>query len=213
MGLKLGASEDKDYTPIPEGFHHAVCYAVYDLGTQELEWEGEVNTRKEMMIMWELPKVRIEIDKGSEIVVLPKSISRRFNQSLHSASAFRKLLRSWRGKDLSGQELKNKFSVKSLLGANGLAQIIHNTSKTTGKTYARLEMIMPLTEDMNILKPENEPRYFDFDEGGDLPEQTPEWVRDIIAKSPEWQERQFMKEDSFNELNPPPETQEPPWQE
>ena len=59
--MKVNAGSNKQSDPVPAGVHHAVCYAVIDLGTQD---PGNPTFRpsRKVMILWELPYETIATD-------------------------------------------------------------------------------------------------------------------------------------------------------
>ena len=71
MGLTASDKGGQDFDPINEGMHHAICYAVYDLGKQYNEKYSK--SEHKCVIIWELPDERIEING----VDLPRAKSRR----------------------------------------------------------------------------------------------------------------------------------------
>ena len=42
------------YTPAPAGTHIAICVKVIDLGTQRVEWQGDVKLQHKVLLAWEL---------------------------------------------------------------------------------------------------------------------------------------------------------------
>lgn len=165
------------FSPAPAGLHHAICTAIYDLGTQYSERFD--NSAHKVLIQWELPNERIEIDGESK----PRAISKQYTLSLHEKATLRKDLETWRGKGFSGKELLG-FDISKLLGVNCQIQIIHNTKGE--KTYANISAILPLQKGMNKLSPENPLREFSIDDS-EVPDGTPEWIEKIINNSEERQ--------------------------
>jgi len=180
MALTAKDKGGVDFDPTPEGMHQAIAIGIYDLGTQFSEKFGK--SAHKCLLMWELPDVRIDIEKDGETVNLPRAISKQYTVSLHEKSALRKDLQTWRGKSFTVDELKG-FNVLNVLGANGTLQVIHN--KKDDKTYANVAAIMPLVSGEKK-KPENPLRSFSFETDEFPPEGTPEWVLDIIKQSDEW---------------------------
>ena len=170
-----------DYTPVDEGMHRAVCYSVYDLGTHYQEAYGK-NVHK-VLIIWELPDERIDIERDGKMLNLPRAISRRFTLSLHKKSDLRKTLESWRGKTFTPEELKG-FDLTKLLGVNGTIQVLHN--KVGEKTYANIINVVPLMKGMEKIQPENPMKYFSFEESTNLPDGIPDWISEIIKSANEW---------------------------
>lgn len=184
MGLHAKDKGDgKDIDPVKQGMHQAICYGVYDLGTQFNEVFG--NTSHQSYLQFELPSERLEIEKDGEKLNLPRTISLMTRLSLHEKSNLRKHLETWRGKAFTREELQG-FNLEKLLGVNCILQILHKTKND--KTYANISAIMPLTKLEKKMTPENQLAFFSFEDGGDIPENTPEWIVKIIHKSEEWKQ-------------------------
>lgn len=188
-----------DFDPIPQGLHEAVCYAVFDLGTHHSEkWNKD---RHEVVVIWELPSQRIEIERDGSMVDLPRAISRRFTLSLHSKADLRKNLESWRGRKFTEAELKEGFDLKKLLEVNAQLNVIHNPSADGTRTYANISAVVPAPKGVK-LAPENPLGFFSFEEWPEkgIPVNTPEWIQEIIKQSKEF----------TGEMAPPNTEEEPP---
>lgn len=190
------------FDPVSQGLHHAICYAVYDLGTQYNEKFSKY-VRK-ILIGWEIPGERITIEKDGEQKDLPRAISKSYTNSLHEKSQLRKDLESWRGKAFTEHELEG-FDILKLLGANCMIQVIHK--KKDDKTYANVANIVSLPKGMEKKETENPHKWFSFEEGMDIPDNTPQWIIDIIKSSGEWQ---TSHGGMTREVSPPVEDGIPP---
>jgi hypothetical protein len=180
MGL-VAKDKGGGFDPVEAGVHHAICYGVVDLGTQFSEVYN--NETHKVLIVWELPFERIVIE-GKD---LPRAISRRFTLSLGTKANLRGVLESWRGRSFTEKELEG-FDLKNLLGANCQINVIHNTNN--GKTYANVSAVMPLPKGTEKRKNENEYQYFSMEDGIEIPDNLPEWMRDVISKSSECNPKQ-----------------------
>ena len=120
MGL---IATSKSYPPIEAGTHRAVCIAVIDLGTQYSEYYAKYSHK--VVIAWELPEIRIDIEKDGETKNLPRVISKTYVVSTHEKANFTKDLTSWRGRPFTKEERDN-FYIFKVLSANCLLQVIHN---------------------------------------------------------------------------------------
>ena len=182
MGLIASDTGGSSLPPIPEDIHHAICYAVYDLGTHYQEkWDKEVH---KVLIIFELPGQRIDIEKDEGKVNLPRAISKRYTLSLHQKADLRKDLESWRGKVFTEEELKG-FDLKKLLGINCNIQILHTNSD--GKTYSNISTVTKLPKNVKSKNPENKISFYSFEDGLEFPEEMPEWVQKICKDSKEYQ--------------------------
>jgi len=169
-------------TPIEAGTYQAICYMVCDLGTQFNEFFGSKN--RKVLIGWEMPKLRIEIEREGVPMDLPRVISKTYTLSLHEKSNLSKDLISWRGKSFTGEEAE-EFDVHKVLGVNCLLTII-NVEKNSN-LYANVSSVAKLMAGMTLLKPENPIIKYSMEEQGQvIPEGVYPWVKDIIKKSEEF---------------------------
>ena len=175
MGLVVKET-GQDFEPIPAGTHQAVCYRIWDLGTQP---GGKWDPKRQILIAWELPEQRIEIDDKD----LPKSLSRRFTNSLHKKSTLRPFLEGWRGKPFTGDELEG-FDLTNVLGVNCMIQVMHKDSN--GRTFANVTAAMPLMQGFEKKEPENSTLCWSLEDGSPIPKETPEWICKLIEGSQEW---------------------------
>lgn len=183
LTAKSEGDTGKSYDPIPEDTYQAICYAIYDLGTQYNQIFDSMSHK--VLVCWEIPEVRIEFEKDGEQVNLPRAISKEFTLSLHPKSNLYATLVNWRGKDFTPQELFG-FDIEKLLGANCMLQVIHKKSKDGKKVYANVGTVSKLYKSIEPLKAENKLRSFSFEDGGSPPEDTPEWILKKIQAAQEW---------------------------
>src|SRR5688572_23597028 len=110
-----------NFTPAPEGVHHAVCVDVIAAWqVPRKDPKGEEYKRDEVTIVWQLDKQNP--DNGNKRF----QVRRIFGLSLSKKSQLRPFLESWRGRAFTDDELKNGFDVEKLIGVNCNLQIIHN---------------------------------------------------------------------------------------
>ena len=186
MGIiaKNTGSEIK-YDPVPQGLHNAICYGIFDIGTHRNK-NYDVDQHK-IIIVWELPDQRIDIEKDGEKKNLPRAFSNEYTLSLGENSYLRRDLESWRARGFTAQELKG-FDIVKLLGVPCQLNIIHKPSKTDPeKIYANLSGVVKAIEGYDN-KPENPLIYYSIEEHGkDIPEGIPEWIVNKIKQSKEFQ--------------------------
>ncbi len=185
MSLIAKSSGGGNYDPVPEGVHIAVCYAVYDIGQH---WNTRYNKMEQkILVMWEIPEERIEIERDGKKLNLPRGISNRYTLSLNEKATLRKALESWRGKKFTDEELGG-FDISKLIGAGCQINVIH--TEDNGNKYANISTIMPLPKGTKAPKPENEKVSYDMERDGHvLPKSCPEWVQKLIMSSHEWQNK------------------------
>lgn len=176
-------SQGSSYPPVEAGTHHAICYSIVDIGTQ-YNPRFDSSARK-VVITWELPDVRMDIEKDDRTFNLPRAISKTYTLSLHEKSNLIKDLTSWRGKGFTELELAG-FDVRKLIKANCLVQVIH--TEKGDKTYANVATVAKLMTGMAKKEPENPTVIYDMGTDGTVfPETMPEWIRKLIMKSEEMQ--------------------------
>ncbi len=136
----VGANDGQSFTPAPAGVHQAVCVDIVDLGIVEVTWQGKTKQQHKINVAWQIDEPR---DDGK-----PYLVFKRYTLSLSEKANLRKDLESWRGKKFTRDE-EMGFDVESVLGANCLLNIQHNTNGD--KTYANVVSIMPLVKGMGKL--------------------------------------------------------------
>lgn len=173
-----------DFEPMEPGTLPARCCGIWDLGTHYKQGQGWARSIHEILIQWEFPTRRIEID-GED---LPRVLSQRFTLSLHQKSNLRPMLEAWREKSFTQAELDGGFELKNVLCAPCKILVLHETGKD-GKEYANIKQVGKFPA--NETKPEFtiNPVYYDIEEHGlNIPEGTPEWIQDIIKDSDEYRQ-------------------------
>ena len=205
MGLMASDSgSGQTFDPLKEGLHQGICYAVYDLGTEHSErFNKDIH---KVIIIWELPDERIDIEKDGIEKNLPRAISKRYTLSLHEKATLRKDLETWRGRAFTNEELMG-FDLTKLLGINCNLQVIH--THKDDRTYANISTVIPLTDGQEKKQPENPISYFSFEDEMEIPNETPGWIQDIIKTSDEWKmqmhtnpENYYTDDPGFNEKAP-----------
>jgi len=181
-----------DFKRVPTGVHIGRCYSLIDLGTQRVEFQGEVKLQHKILIRWELfgedeagEPLTIDIDGR----VLPMTISKRYTLSLSTKARLRSDLESWRGRQFTDEEAQG-FDVSKLLGAYCLVNVTENTTDK-GKTYSNVASLTPLPGAMKHNKPEpvHANQRFDLDKPDmDLFKTFHENLQKTIQESAEWPE-------------------------
>lgn len=134
-------NEDKPREIHPEGQFASVCVDLVDLGMKVVEFPGAPKRAVQYcaFVFWtgEKNKAGFAMD-----------VSRELSVSFFDTSNLTKLLVAWRGKAFTDEERKAGLSLKTLVGKPCILSIVHNVSKTNGKTYANIGGIMPLMKGM-----------------------------------------------------------------
>jgi len=173
---------------IDAGTYAGVCCGIVDLGTQQSVYNGEERFRSELLIIFEIPDELIEINGENK----PRQVSRRFAKSVNEKSSFRAFLKSWRGYDFTESELED-FDMRSMLGAPGLLNIVHNVSKSNGNTYAHLDGASKPMKGMSVGKAENS-HYFNIgmEDSWQNFAKLADWVKELINKSEDCKHAPFV---------------------
>lgn len=145
------------FTPAPAGTHSAVCVDVIDLGIQQTSF-GEKHRAR---FVWEIDETNPEF--GAPFLVFAT-----MNVSLHENATMGELLRRWRGRDFTAEELEG-FDIENVLGAACLLTVEHNTGSDGVTVYANVSSAVPLAKGMAPLEPSgNYVREIDKDESKDV---------------------------------------------
>lgn len=192
MGLIASDTGGGDYKRVPPGVFIGRCIGVIDLGTQEVEFQGDKKQQHKMLIKWELfgddeagEPLTIDVDGQS----LPLTISKRYTVSLSDKARLRADLAAWRGRDFTPEELKT-FDVAKLAGAWCMVNVTHN--ETNGKTYSNIASLTPLPGALKNVKPAGvHPLViFDLDDPNMIAfDSFYEKLQDTIKASAEWKAR------------------------
>ena len=187
------------FAPVEAGTYPARCCAVIDLGLQHIEWQGQKKEQEKVMLMFELPTERIEVDGEDK----PRWLSVRYTVSLNEKAGLRKTLDAWRGKPMTADELKG-FNIGCLLNSPCMLTVV-NKEGSNGNLYANIGSIGKPMKGIPIPELENEALLFDMeaDDCEEVFKKLPEWIQDIIEESVTWKERKATftaKDDDDGEL-------------
>lgn len=181
--MHMPPKNDGDFTPAPSGTHTAICYRLIDLGTQRVEWQGQVKMQHKILIGWELPDEQTDDGK-------PFTIHQRYTYSSSEKARLRNDLEAWRGKAFQDSDFgPGGFDIRNILGKGCLLSIVH--AEKDGKTYANLKSISALPKSMTVGQPANAIEYLPleaklFDE--EVFHSLSEGLQNVIKQSPEYQE-------------------------
>lgn len=161
----------------PIGLENATCVGVIDLGTQATDLYPK--PRRQVLLLFELQE--LIGPEGGEHEGEPFRVSLFATASLNAKSTLRKYLESWRGQAFTADELAG-FDLKKLLGHVCTLNLGFNSSgKVTVQGIARVR------KGDKIPPAKSEPVYFTFSEfNKEIYMGLHEWIRAIIAKSPEY---------------------------
>lgn len=173
MATYASDSGGKDFDPVPEGSHLAVCDMFVDLGLQDTNF----GTKHKIYLRWQIPSLRMKWTKDDIDHEGPMAIGSKFTLSLHQKAALRQILQSWRGKAFTPEELK-KFDVTTILGKPCLITVTHSP-KDDGGVYANVGAVAKLPPGVPAPTMEGEPLLYDTDNRGTFEKLRP-WLQDLI---------------------------------
>lgn len=178
MGAQTCGSENKttNYEIMEAGTYPMRCIQVVELGTHQVEYQGEMKDRKELMIVWETNEL---MEDGR-----PFTVNWRGTNSLNEKSKLYSMLTAWRGRKFTPEELKG-FELKNILDKCCLGNITKETSKS-GKDFNKVTGVMPLPKGMTCGDRHND--LVDFGIGDYNTEEANKlwpWVLKIISESHE----------------------------
>jgi hypothetical protein len=173
-------SAKSTFTPPPAGIHVARCFACIALGTRPA---GEMAAgRKRVLIMWEIPAVRIWSDAHEREIAAVAH--KEYTASLHPQSNLLPDLEDWRGRKFT-KEQADAFELFSVVGKTCRIEISHGLSQTN-KLKAKIEKITPLNS-FQCPPPEHQPVAYDIEMGQNAVFQLIEpWVQKKIMACTEW---------------------------
>ncbi len=197
--------ERKERELIPAGMKLARCYSFIDLGTQKVEWQGNVKLQRKIRLTWEIPEEkRVFNEEAGE---QPMVIGKEYTLSFFELSALSKDLKSWIG--FKEGDKATFDPSKDLVGRECMLNITHEESKN-GNAYHKITAITPLPKGTECEEQINPSVYFfmgyenkqeDFDE--ETLDGLPEFLQKKIKESTEYKT-------THGELPIPKEAQEAP---
>ena len=180
--MSLIAKQPEGIPCIEGDTYQAVCYQVVDLGTQR-NTVYDVDQQK-VIVGWEIPELRIDVERNGEKVNLPRAISKTYTNSLSEKANLRADLVNWRGCEFTEEE-KDNFDLGKIIGKNCLLTIT-NKINTKGKRIAQVSGIVKLVKNMKATEPENPAMAFDIRNVPNIPETLPDWIKKLIMESVEY---------------------------
>jgi hypothetical protein len=175
--MKVSDKGGSDFQTVDSGNYVARCYKLIDLGTQYGEYEGKPTSARKVVIGWEFPTELM--DDGKPFVT-----SAFYTMSIGEKAKLRSILKDWRGRDFTPEELCS-FELKTILGTPCMLNMVANKK---GKIVPGSVSAMP--KGMKCDNQINPSVYFSLDEDEFQPEvfdTLSDWFKAEIKKSPEYQ--------------------------
>lgn len=180
--MKLKDKAKPAIPPMEASVYMAVCVAVVDLGDQYSE--KFKNTSRKVVFAFDIPSETVEIDGEQK----PRQLSKRCTFSMNKKGNLSKMLNAWLNANMSEKEL-GEIDLFTLIGRG--CQIRVTVSEDGA--HNNIEDVLALPK--GILAPQSStlPITYDIDEDGfqgDKWEALPNWMRETIQKSEQYQENQ-----------------------
>lgn len=163
----------KDFDPVPEGSHLAVCDMFVDLGMQD----SRFGAKHKIYLRWQIPNLTVEYEKDGQKVTSPMAIGATYTLSLSEKSNLRPMLQTWRGRAFTPEELK-KFDVSTVLGHPCMITVVHKP-KDGGGVYAEVSGVAKLPQGVTPPQLVGETLIYDGDNIGTFDKLRP-WLQDKI---------------------------------
>jgi len=163
----------RDFEPVSEGGHAAICDMMVDLGMQD---GGQYDDKHKVYIRFQVPDHRVQYEKDGQDYDLPGVVGVTMTLSLSEKANLRPFLESWRGKKFTAEEIRG-FDITTVAGKPAYLNIIHEDKQRQGKTvtYANIASIMPIPKGMP--KPTIEGEVIIHDDENDRYDDLPKWLQ------------------------------------
>lgn len=178
--MKVPVNDSTEFELCPAGSHVASCAMVIDIGTQKTNYKGKDKSVHKVWIGFSTCSETMETGE-------PFLVGSRYTLSLNEKALLRKHLESWRGAKYKPEELVN-VDLRNILKRPCLISVVH--SENGDRVYANIEGLNAIpkgtptpslemdTVYLSLKTEDYEPSVFDS---------LPEWLKETIMKSPEWQ--------------------------
>lgn len=177
MAILAKDNGGRDYKPIPQGTHIAVCNAVVDCGVQP---GGRFKPQHKIYLRFEVPGERIEFEKDGAKQEGPMQIGKFYTLSLSEKANLRKDLTAWRGRQFTPEELRG-FDVSKLLGVPCQITVAHETGADQ-KIYANIIAIMGMPRGMPKPQAERPLLMYSPDDTSKFDE-LPQWLQEKVQSA------------------------------
>lgn len=125
----------------PAGQYRGVCVDVVDMGEVEREYEGKVTMQKRLRIVFETDA---ELDNGETATVAFFA-----SQTISKNSNLGKALKTWLGRDLTSEEVREGFDLESMIGQPAWLMISHSEDDK----YANIDVLARMPKGLDPLEP------------------------------------------------------------
>jgi hypothetical protein len=118
------------------GMYKCVLYGIVDIGTQEVDFQGETKIKRKMYMLFE------------PIEYPERNFAKKYTLSNHKKASLINDLTAWIGK------LGDNFNVYSLIGRTALLNVVN--TEVGDKTYQKIANICPPIDGDEKIKPQHD---------------------------------------------------------
>jgi hypothetical protein len=198
MGIYAEKKESGDFVQVEPGTYVARCYSMIEIGTIEIEFNGEKKKAHRVSITWELPTelAVFHEERGLE----PFVVSKEYTLSLHEKATLRKDLESWRGKGYTDEETK-RFDITKLLGQTCMLSVVQEPGKKDPtRNYVKVSSVSKIVKGMDCPPQINPTRLLCFEEfDWEVFDKLSDYMKDKIKASEEF--RSMQEPNQVNDTN------------
>ena len=174
---KANNSDGGNFEQPPAGLHPVVLIGLIDLGTHRSTFQndkGEFPLIRQTFYIWELTA---EHDSNGDTFM----VAQAYNCSFHKKSGGRQMIEGWLGKQFSDDE---EFDPATLLGREGMANIVHSKAKSDGSGFAKLDTICPPMKNLTVPRPIRPTVLFHISQlhSSKDPIPVPDWIPKVFGK-------------------------------
>ncbi len=195
----IAPKQSSNYEQIKAGTHIARLYQILHIGTQDVEWQGQIKQQYKIRLSFEFPNQTKVFKEGEP--AKPMVLSQEYTLSMGEKANLRKIVEGMIGTSLQEKEAES-FDLEDLLGKACLVSVKHKESK--GKMYANIATTAPLMEGQVAPAQVNESRVIGFvNWNQEVFDKLPKFIQEKIQTSPEYQSKfapSNLSDDEKNEL-------------
>lgn len=165
---------------VDPGTYIAICHRIVYAGTQP---DTGFGAKPKLVIFWELPTERIEVDGKERPMGLCKFYSLGNSGGMNKKSALRKDLSAWRGRDFTKEELSG-FLLKNILGKGCQVVVEHND-----EGRAKVTAVVGLPKGTKTEPAINPLVEYSIEDGKNPAfDKLPDWVKAMCSACLEWKQ-------------------------
>jgi hypothetical protein len=174
--MKL-ARKSTSYHVTPVGLHHARCFSIIEIGTNEGTFNGKTVVIPKVVAQFEI----LDWNDGYGNIPIVNQI---YTISSHPKSRLRRVMELLKGRKFTSDEL-DEIETKWMVGQHCILNIFHVESN--GYTNAKIADVLPVSASTSLPDPVYPDRIFTVETPDlDVFRVLPIWIRKMIQGSAEW---------------------------